>query len=275
MNSPLLLSSSSPGVKLFSALVGHFNNSNSAEGFAAAADRFFKADGELVNVINERIVSYTVRRMIHGIRFRLEELGTINNYVSQNLEVIRDFIVNTTSLAVDDELVNELAALIQASLNSAPKSVKSKRRRNFIKNLQDNGITSCYICGIYLNFSEVTNEASPELEHLFPRTFGGLNDESNYQVSCKKCNGLKDDAIGPFDFHFEHISTRHTDAHQDFRKKLFKRSNSVAIKLKEHCKCGQCGRSAQEAGELRATRKDNNDSWHYLNIGLICNDHNI
>lgn len=224
MKSPLLASNISPGVKLFELLSKYLMRKNVSDGVLKSADAFFNEEGQLTAIINERIISYTIRRLIHGARFRFEELqdqGFEFDSVSKNLEVIREFILSTTSLAVEDELVDQLSVLIDAVITGSPKPVAAKRRKNVINKLFDEGIRSCYICGIDLDPLLDGDDLSPELEHLFPRNFGGLNDESNFQISCAKCNRQKDNSIGPFDFYFEHISTRHIESHKSFKRSLF------------------------------------------------------
>ena len=44
--------------------------------------------------------------------------------------------------------------------------------------------------------------------------------------------------------------------------------------LQENCECTICGKEARNVGQLSAFLKEPKDSWHFLNIGVQCSNHN-
>lgn len=46
-------------------------------------------------------------------------------------------------------------------------------------------VRPCAICGIKLTRQEAT------VDHIIPRSLGGLNTADNYQITCKPCNDRK------------------------------------------------------------------------------------
>lgn len=48
---------------------------------------------------------------------------------------------------------------------------------------------TCQYCG------RKAPEVELQIDHIFPKSKGGVNDESNYTVACKDCNNGKQDTI--------------------------------------------------------------------------------
>ena len=239
-----------------------------------AVDKFFVHDGELTKILDERIISYTIRRIIHGIRFMLEESNTSHTDLDKTIDHIKTYFNENTALDFEDPALERLTPLIYSILVTAEKRNTKRMQAVILDRCKEDNMLACYICGVSLDFDDPESDVRPEIEHLFPHSFGGENSLSNFRLACSKCNAQKSDAIGAFDFHFERISTRHTESHEKYASRLFARPNAVALKLKANCRCTHCGRSADEVGELKAFRLEENDSWHYLNIGMTCNNHN-
>ena len=129
------------------------------------------------------------------------------------------------------------------------------------------------MCGIEVDFHTKNEPDSATVEHRFPVEFGGESETYNFELSCCRCNGHKDNSLNYADFHFETISTKYPQEHTKFKKRLFKNPNLIAIWSRNKNKCSICDKTAQEAGQLSVSRLDENDGWHYMNIGNICNSH--
>lgn len=50
-------------------------------------------------------------------------------------------------------------------------------------------VIPCYYCNVFLSKQEAT------VDHVVPKSLGGLNHPSNYVISCKPCNDNKGNNI--------------------------------------------------------------------------------
>lgn len=111
---------------------------------------------------------------------------------------------------------------------------------------------------------------TPEVEHIWPRAMGGISDDSNLALACAQCNEDKRDFINASDFHYEEICLTNWDETSDEFAKELKRDYKLALWNKANFKCELCGSTAKDLGQLEFVRKNPNDSWHFLNISILC-----
>lgn len=84
-----------------------------------------------------------------------------------------------------------------------------------------NGYSTCYYCGCELFHSNRT------LDHIYPRSWGGISLPNNLQPSCRKCNGAKSD-MTPKQFEtYRKLISEH-DKHEFYQKSL--KENRETIK---------------------------------------------
>lgn len=247
----------------FHAIVG----SNST---IRSIDSFFDSDGQVSEAFYSSAISYSIRRMLHSIYFRLDEENISLNDAPESIEEIKNYLIQKTSIHRTNADINKFAIILYSCLKEANKKPSKAVKKTIIKKCADSGKTKCYICGKEVNFTSSEGNDSPEIEHLFPRSLGGNSDESNLILACRDCNQQKSNYMGYADYHFEHISTKYSESDNKFKRRILKRPNSLAIKSKEGYSCSLCDKPAGEIGELKITRKDSTDSWHFMNIILIC-----
>lgn len=52
----------------------------------------------------------------------------------------------------------------------------------------DNGIVTCPMCKVALNYSVARRPDSPEVDHIKPHSQGGKDELSNLRILCRLCN---------------------------------------------------------------------------------------
>ncbi|NJK38818.1 MAG: HNH endonuclease [Oscillatoriales cyanobacterium SM2_3_0] len=142
---------------------------------------------------------------------------------------------------------------------------KRRKRKSKKKDLIKNRIEIlCYVCGKSLEEDKV------EVEHMWPKSMGGITLSSNLKVCCSECNKNKEQYIDASDFHYEQISlgTRKSD---DSFEREFRGVYKVALSAKSDYSCSLCGQPVEVVGRLNFVQRNPNDSWHFLNIDGICN----
>ena len=50
------------------------------------------------------------------------------------------------------------------------------------------GITTCPLCGVWLNYDQHGTPASAEADHITPHTQGGEDTLDNVRTICRRCN---------------------------------------------------------------------------------------
>ncbi|DAC17229.1 MAG TPA: hypothetical protein D7I06_03565 [Candidatus Poseidoniales archaeon] len=263
-----------PGEQLANMILDIVHSECPEAGFLKNMDKLLLADGDFLEFQKRSILYYTLRRLIHGASYALEKALVQYADSAHAIPIIKDYINNNFSFSLPLEQMNRLHALVYSCVDASHKNLTKAARAYTLESFKKSGITTCYMCGVEIDFNSVEASNSASVEHLFPKEYGGDSRQENLALSCKDCNKHKDDHMHPSDFHFEKISTKHDKTHKKFAKQLFVSRHVVAMWLKENCECTICGKHASSAGRLEVFQKEPQDSWHFLNIGVQCSDHN-
>ncbi|XGV96540.1 MAG: HNH endonuclease [Leptolyngbya sp. BL-A-14] len=231
--------------------------------FIRAIDDSLKSEGSLVELVYESLIRYLIRRLINTSEF-IRRIYQTDEYPDEfYVEKIREFLQAETKFQSEDS--EKLLVILQLCLAEKNKNRKSVNPTKLISEFYpDPEKIACYICGKSLTLNEV------EIEHEWPKTMGGSYVKENLRISCNDCNKVKENFIDGSDFHYEHISLALDEKDKHF-KFVFQRPYKVAICSKNGYSCATCGKPATLAGRLNFIRKNEGDSWHFLNIDTICN----
>jgi 5-methylcytosine-specific restriction endonuclease McrA len=234
------------------------------ESFLDKIDQSLNAEGDLTKLVYDSIIRYLIRRFINTSEF-IRRLYQSDSYPEEfYIEKTREFIQSETNIQGSDS--EKLLAILQLCISEKNKNRRSINKKKFISKFyaEDSEIL-CYICGKSLTIDEL------EIEHKWPKTMGGSYAEENLKASCKECNKVKESFIDSSDFHYEHISLSLLEE-DDYFKSQFKRIYKIALCSRHSYSCSICGQPTELVGRLNFVRKNENDSWHFLNINTICNN---
>lgn len=137
------------------------------------------------------------------------------------------------------------------------------------KNKQWDIIKRCEICGIKFN-----NQYETSLEHVLPLSLGGDDNETNWQLLCKRCNHDKDSFFGIANV--DRISI-HTHAKIYSFSSLEEQINNVPknyryqVMEKNNRKCCECDNTHTNA-ELFVTVKNYKEIVTYDNLYTLCEE---
>jgi 5-methylcytosine-specific restriction endonuclease McrA len=257
-----------PGKELKNSLKEIFPLDLSRESsFLTEVDNFIKADGDFIRFTYESTINYLLRRIINTSEFLRRRCYLDENDPNPRetfLEKLRLFLREELSIqghGSDKILIIILRCL---DIKSQNRKMNKTRRKKIIKSrIQKAGELFCYICGISLTTEEV------EIEHMWPKTMGGAEDDSNLKVSCKYCNEQKQDYIDASDFHYEEICLPQEEREESFTTD-FRRLYKIAVWAKGNYGCVLCGAKSESVGRLKFIRRNPEDSWHFLNIDAYC-----
>lgn len=252
-----------PGAELQRNLEAIFpKNSSSSENrsaFIEDIDDALKLDGNLVDLVYQSLINYLIRRLINTADYYKRKFSTDDYPAELYVEELRNFFQSETNL--ESNQVERLIAILQLCLAERDRKRRTVKREN----IKQSDSIRCYICGTSLEEKDV------EVEHQWPKDWGGSYDPKNLKVSCSACNSVKENYINSGDFHFEHISLRHDKEEANFLRE-FKGVYRIAVCSHNSYSCSSCGKPASELGRLDFMRKNPKDSWHFLNILTICNE---
>ncbi len=237
--------------------------------FVSRIDDMLMADNDFTLISYESSINYLVRRFITTVEF-IKRRYDPTQYPSERYIVeIRRFIRDYTRIPSSE--IEKVLTILLACLELRDKT-PTQSTKNRIKKKSNRRGGRCYICGTDMESEDDSHIHRVEVEHKWPRTLGGLNDDSNLFASCRKCNERKQDYLDASDFHYEEISIVSDQDDTDFSKDL-KWEYRVALWAKNDFKCVVCNKPASLLGELQFSRKEPNDSWHFLNIDAYCDKH--
>ena len=67
-------------------------------------------------------------------------------------------------------------------------------RTNVLQAGQNQGITHCPNCGVWLDYEQARKPNSAEPDHIIPHSLGGTNTVDNGRVLCRHCNQSRGNA---------------------------------------------------------------------------------
>lgn len=257
-------------------------NTNSSEdnSFISRIDNALIAEGNFSNLVYESSINYLLRRLINTAEYLRRKYESDVFPPEKFLFELRRFIIENTHIKSDE--VEKILSLLKLCVEAKRKKLKTSRKNRIIKNARLNSELCCYICGSSLEDvpeEEVTTseelqnkEKIQQVEHIWPRTMGGATEDFNLKLSCPHCNNAKKDYIDAADFHYEQMCLVSDKNDQNFSSE-FEKEYRIAISAKSNYSCSVCGKPALTVGPLNFGRLNPDDSWHFLNIEVYCDEH--
>jgi len=261
-----------PGEELKVFLTQIYSNSSSkADGFLAKLDNDLMCDGSLIDIVYRSCINYIIRRLITTAEYFRRIYDPKIYGQSRYQRELRRYLRDYTRLR--DQHVNELLHLLVKCLKASD-SYPSDTQSRKIRQEAEARSASCLICGRELDYTRNSqNILSVTIDHIWPRSFGGLSENHNLGVVCQHCNNeLKKNYIDDSDYHYEEISLVAT-SYEEYTSKMKNRQYEVAVFARTQFKCFVCGQPAERVGELQIGRIEPSDSWHFLNLAGFCYEH--
>lgn len=260
-----------PGHQLQILLKELFPLDTNNTSFLFRIDNALLANGELTELVYNSTINYMVRRLITTAKFlkrKIEANGLSDGVLATNL---RGFIENELNLPTN-KTERVFTLLFECSKVSGRKPPPTKLKRIKNRARREGKELRCHICGIETNLVNENIDESATLEHIWPNSLGGASEDPNLVITCQKCNNNKKAYIEANDFHYEEICLS-TDKDDDSFAVELNMGYKVALWAKSDYQCTRCGKPAVYMGTLQFSRRNTNDSWHFLNIDAYCQQH--
>lgn len=193
---------------------------------------------------------YNKRTKKEEVTKHLRKLYGVGNFTNVDVECVLKRVLN----------------LARNSFYSREEYEDTLRQTEFRQN-QWNIIKRCEICGIKFN-----NEFETSLEHVMPLSLGGDDNETNWQLVCKRCNHDKDSLFGISNidrisvyvqnklYKYQKIEEQILAVPKNYRYLVIERDNR---------KCCCCSNDSSTS-ELYVSIKDVNDMVSYDNLYTLC-----
>lgn len=193
----------SPGEVLWYALRDWFFKGGS-DGTKALDISWADPKGRLTQFLDNTVISTVCVRMIDEARRCLaDSIGQISD---PQIEVFRypvvdrmkQFCVDPLGMSFSDSTISIFSDHAFECAKIARRTISDHSRTMTFREAARVGAGSitCYSCGASLgSWNVVRQTRDVALDHLWPRSFGGLSDETNLLPICNFCNGLKMDRI--------------------------------------------------------------------------------
>lgn len=230
---------------------------------------------ELYESIHSRYIDYLQKRIINlGISFFKDEIT--KKVVENEVDVSLKFLSKLEEIFEFDSktirTIHKIAYKICINyINNT--GIPSTGEKNFIQRIAKENLHKCYICGRDFNLTkEITqNRNNLEIEHIFPRIYGGSRNKQNLTVCCENCNKIKDDMISYSDTYFESFIT--SSSKSDNVKSSLKKELKISLIMKQNLSCSICEKKFYAINDLEKfyfIKKENDDIFHYFNTEVCC-----
>lgn len=237
--------------------------SDSMNMYINEVDHDFMEEGELADLVYTSLINYIVRRLIaisSGI-YEKYPIGLYGEYRYQNeiSKYLRDFT------RYPDKYIDRIKIILVKCLQAINSKKPTSREIDRFRKYHQQRKSFCYICGEEIDYQKgSTTPNAFTVDHIWPRSMGGVSSEYNYGQACKTCNSqFKKDFIDTSDFHYEEIA---------FPGNIIKLNNQfkVAVFSKTNFCCSVCGQPATIVGKLSIGRIEPSDGWHFMNLTPYC-----
>lgn len=256
---------------------GDDNHINYGEKLLLELDNIISVDvkvnldgGDYNEALKYRTVEYVMCRLITLGNNYYKKFYTDNDTVYETeLTSKISNILDADEIKIDKivKLVKKICDHYQNDRTQLTNGQKKKVREFAKENMH-----KCYICGRDLDYSKsVTSKRDGmEIEHIFPRVYGGGRDKSNIASCCENCNKLKDDKISFSNTYFESFVSSSED--HDKVKKNFCIEARLAMLMMQDARCFHCGKRFFELdhSKIYLQRKNEDDIYHFLNCYFYC-----
>jgi 5-methylcytosine-specific restriction endonuclease McrA len=239
--------------------------------FIHQIDNALKSEGELSELIYNSTINYMMRRLIFTAEFLRRKCNKNNLGEDRFILDLRNYLKENTRIPTKN--LERILVLLRECLKARKKEIAPSQKKHIHRRAKQRD-ERCYMCGCKLDFERTEKFNSPEIEHNWPRSMGGVSEEHNLQISCSKCNSKKRNYIDYSDFHYEEICII-SDEDDDYFSTKMTREYEIALWAKSNFKCKICGKPASNVGKLKLSRINLDDSWHFLNIDAYCEQHAI
>lgn len=120
------------------------------------------------------------------------------------------------------------------------------------------------------------NEDTMEIEHNFPKSWGGAKNLSNLFVSCHRCNQNKKDITFYSEYSISRFFSNKMDM-KDAERSLYSKLGSEAIlslKMKQNFKCinEECNNHFNSSKEFYIIKIDYKKGFYFFNLQIECYD---
>jgi len=231
---------------------------------------------ESFNIINDessdmikcRYIDYLIARMINmGMFYLKSDLDKKEEKIYEELssKYIFEEPIKKQIFHLIIKICTNYISNTNIPSSGEKRKIKSTAKRNFHK---------CYICGRTLEYenSHRSDEKNKcEIEHIFPRTYGGSRNKKNLTVCCENCNKIKQESISYCDIYFEGFIT--SSKKPENVKLVLKKDIKLSLLEKQNLKCATCNNHFFEIDDLEyffLMKKEDKDIYHYLNSEIIC-----
>jgi hypothetical protein len=235
--------------------------------YISRIDWYFKHEEEYHELIYQSSINFLLRRLVKSALYFKKKNKSFGEY--QYIDETRNHLVTNTRF--DENEIEKILWLLLVIVDYHDKVPSASVRNKMFEEAKAANIP-CYMCGRAIDFDDENSWEFVQLEHIWPKGIGGSNMPFNLKVACRKCNHYKEELIDSPDFHFEQMSYQSLleagTQHQEF-----KYAHKLAIWGKNNYRCTVCNKPAAEAGPLNFKRKNEQDTWHFLNINAYCDMH--
>lgn len=235
-------------------------------------------DDDFNESVKNRYIDYILKRIIN-LGLNLIKYGSNGLDNNESIKIQREQEMDASIIFLDklkdilsfDEsvisIIHRIAFKICLHYHD-DKNKPSKGEKNYIKRIAKRDLHKCYICS---NDFVDEPQKGMEIEHIFPRKYGGSRSKNNLTVCCEKCNKIKDDMISTSDTFFESFIT-HSITPEKVNFNLTKEIK-ISLILKQNIKCCICEKhffTIDSLETLFLIKKEEDDVFHYHNVQICC-----
>ncbi|MCG3709301.1 hypothetical protein L5F25_09835 [Aliarcobacter butzleri] len=122
----------------------------------------------------------------------------------------------------------------------------------------------------------ILNNNSMEIEHNFPKSWGGAKNKENLFVSCHNCNKEKKDITFYTEYSLSRFFSNQNNIDEAYSKLKSKLGHQsiLSIKMKQNYKCANsdCENSFSSGKDFYLCKIDELKGYHFLNLNIKCKD---
>jgi len=259
-----------PGEKLFHWILNRYKRQRADNSWVSSMGREFD-----IPALEEFLLRSTTLMLVRRLIWNASWYET--RYSGDKLTVIEVFEKDYLggSLGFHRRERRDLGRLVFDALHVSRKKIPKSVRRK----LHDRARAlnqRCELGGCVIDYDGENTCSSFSLDHIWPHSLGGVSEEWNLKVACKRCNSKRQNLVEASDAHYEHFHVKNdwsSGENDSFRKELNWDFRLAAL-LQAGFQCEMCDMPVEKMeGGLDFLLKNKDENYNMFNILVACSRH--
>jgi len=263
-----------PGKKLRDLILKIYPYDENEKSIHMSLDKAFKLEKSLHYYSYMSMINFVFKRIVCYAKYLYKKKNNFTESFYSDIEIFLRY-----KSEIPEMYYEQIKSLLVEIIKYNNKKITKNKRKGIIE-ATDFETTKCYLSSNNLLEEELyTTRISdsnidsnvllkPELDHIWPKSYGGPTENDNLKFACAKYNIEKGNFIDKYDYHYEDVVFEVEPDSESFNRCL-KVIHKIALGAKNEYKCSNDDIKLSDADNIKIVKIDEDDCSHFFNLEII------